>query len=706
MNPARFQAGQAGDPAFRLEKPPVLADNFAFSADRQTIVSASSSTSPSIAFNPLTGAIRALAMDAVQKANSGHPGAPMGMAEIAEVLWRRHLRHNPANPQWADRDRFVLSNGHGSMLIYALLHLTGYDLSIDDLKNFRQFGSRTAGHPEVGHTPGVETTTGPLGQGITNAVGMAIAEKVLAAEFNKPGHDIVDHHTYVFLGDGCLMEGVSHEACSLAGTLGLSKLIAFYDDNGISIDGHVEGWFTDDTPKRFEAYGWQVIPDVDGHNAEAIERAILDARADKARPTLICCKTTIGMGSPNKAGSHDVHGAPLGADEIAAARAHIGWTHAPFDIPSEVYGAWNGKPRGEVFETNWNRRFDAYQSAFPAEAAEFKRRMAGELPADWATKSAAAIAEIAAKAENIATRKASQNAIGAFAPLLPELIGGSADLAGSNLTLWKGSKGVSKNEGGNYLYYGVREFGMTAIANGLSLHGGLIPYTATFLVFSDYARNAIRMAALMKQRQIMVYTHDSIGLGEDGPTHQPVEHVSSLRIIPNVDVWRTADATETAVAWAAAIERQDGPSVLALSRQNLPTITAGIPTDTIRRGGYVLADAANAKAVLIATGSEVKLALDAQKALADAGIAVRVVSMPNANAFDRQDKAYRESVLPRGIPRVAVEAGVTGFWHKYVGLEGAVIGIDRFGESAPAGKLFEFFGFTVDNVVATVKRVI
>jgi transketolase len=669
-------------------------------------VSAPSSTSPSIAFNPITGAIRALAMDAVQKANSGHPGAPMGMAEIAEVLWRRHLRHNPANPQWADRDRFVLSNGHGSMLIYALLHLTGYDLSIDDLKNFRQFGSRTAGHPEVGHTPGVETTTGPLGQGITNAVGLAIAEKVLAAEFNKPGHEIVDHSTYVFLGDGCLMEGVSHEACSLAGTLGLGKLIAFYDDNGISIDGHVEGWFTDDTPKRFEAYGWQVIPNVDGHNAEAIERALLAARAEKNKPTLICCKTTIGMGSPNKAGTHDVHGAPLGADEIAAARAHIGWTHAPFEIPSEVYAAWNGKPRGEVFESNWNRRFEAYQAAFPAEAAEFKRRMAGELPADWAAKSAAAIAEIAGKAENIATRKASQNAIGAFAPLLPELIGGSADLAGSNLTLWKGSKGVSKSEGGNYLYYGVREFGMTAIANGLSLHGGLIPYTATFLVFSDYARNAIRMAALMKQRQVMVYTHDSIGLGEDGPTHQPVEHVSSLRIIPNVDVWRTADATETAVAWAASIERQDGPSVLALSRQNLPTVTAGISTDTIRRGGYVLADVAGAKAVLIATGSEVKLALDAQKALADAGIAVRVVSMPNANAFDRQDKTYRESVLPRGIPRVAVEAGVTGFWHKYVGLEGAVIGIDRFGESAPAGELFKFFGFTVDNVVATVKAVI
>jgi transketolase len=683
-----------------------LADNFAFSADRQTIVSAPSSSSPSIAFTPLTGAIRALAMDAVQKANSGHPGAPMGMAEIAEVLWRRHLRHNPANPKWADRDRFVLSNGHGSMLIYALLHLTGYDLSIDDLKNFRQFGSRTAGHPEVGHTPGVETTTGPLGQGITNAVGLAIAEKVLAAEFNKPDHEIVNHSTYVFLGDGCLMEGISHEACSLAGTLGLGKLIAFYDDNGISIDGHVEGWFTDDTPKRFEAYGWQVIPNVDGHNAEAIERALLAARAEPSKPTLICCKTTIGMGSPNKAGTHDVHGAPLGANEIAAARAHIGWNHAPFEIPSEVYAAWNGKPRGEVFESNWNRRFEAYQSAFPTEAAEFKRRMTGELPADWAAKSAAAIAEIAAKAENIATRKASQNAIGAFAPLLPELIGGSADLAGSNLTLWKGSKGVSKAEGGNYLFYGVREFGMTAIANGLSLHGGLIPYTATFLVFSDYARNAIRMAALMKQRQVMVYTHDSIGLGEDGPTHQPVEHVSSLRIIPNVDVWRTADATETAVAWAAAIERQDGPSVLALSRQNLPTITAGISTDTIRCGGYVLADAAGAKAVLIATGSEVKLALDAQKALADAGIAVRVVSMPNANAFDRQDQDYRESVLPRGIPRVAVEAGVSSFWFKYVGLEGAVIGIDRFGESAPAGELFKFFGFTVDNVVATVKAVI
>jgi len=673
-------------------------------------VSVASPAAPKVVFTPLTGAIRALAMDAVQKANSGHPGAPMGMAEIAEVLWRRHLRHNPANPQWADRDRFVLSNGHGSMLIYALLHLTGYDLSIDDLKNFRQFGSRTAGHPEVGHTPGVETTTGPLGQGISNAVGLALAEKVLAAEFNRPGHEIVDHATYAFLGDGCLMEGISHEACSLAGTLGLGKLIAFYDDNGISIDGHVEGWFTDDTPKRFEAYGWQVIPNVAGHAPEAIEQALRAARAETGKPTLICCKTVIGLGAPNKAGSHDVHGAPLGADEIAAARTAIGWNHAPFEIPADVYAAWDAKAKGAALEGEWNARFAAYRAAFPELAAEFARRMAGQLPADWAAASAKAIAEIAAKAENIATRKASQNAINAFAPLLPELIGGSADLAGSNLTLWKGSKGVSKTSGaeggGNYIYYGVREFGMTAIANGLALHGGLIPYTATFLVFSDYARNAIRMAALMKQRQIMVYTHDSIGLGEDGPTHQPVEHVASLRLIPNLDVWRTADATETAVAWAAAIERRDGPSVLALSRQNLPTVTGAIAADSIRRGGYVLSDAANAQAVLIATGSEIKLALDAQQALAAAGIAVRVVSLPCADVFERQDKAYRESVLPRGIPRVAIEAGVSDFWRKYVGLDGAVIGIDRFGESAPAGELFKFFGFTVDNVVATVKDIL
>ena len=688
-----------------LEKTPVLKDNFALLQTfliGKPIVSVASNAR----FTPLTSAIRALAMDAVQKANSGHPGAPMGMAEIAEVLWRRHLRHNPANPKWPDRDRFVLSNGHGSMLIYALLHLTGYDVSIDDLKNFRQFRSKTPGHPEVGHTPGVETTTGPLGQGIANAVGFALAEKTLAAEFNQPGHAIVDHATFVFLGDGCLMEGVSHEACSLAGTLGLGKLIAFYDDNGISIDGHVEGWFTDDTPKRFAAYDWQVIPDVDGHDADAIEAALRAARAETGKPTLICCKTTIGLGSPNKAGSHDVHGAPLGDAEIAAARAYLGWTHAPFEIPADVYAAWDGKARGALAENDWNTRFAAYQAAFPELAAEFSRRMAGQLPAGWAADAAKAVAGIAAKAENIATRKASQNAIGVFAPLLPELIGGSADLAASNLTLWKGSKGVSKTAGGNYIYYGVREFGMTAIANGLALHGGFIPYTATFLVFSDYARNAIRMAALMKQRQIMVYTHDSIGLGEDGPTHQPVEHVSSLRLIPGVDVWRTADATETAVAWQAAIERTDGPSILALSRQNLPTVTGAISAETIRRGGYVLSDALAAEAVLIATGSEIKLALDAQKALAEAGIATRVVSMPCADVFDRQDTAYKESVLPRGIPRVAIEAGVSDYWRKYVGLEGAVIGIDRFGESAPAGELFKYFGFTVDNVVATVQDIL
>ena len=650
-------------------------------------------------------AIRTLTLDAVQAANSGHSGMPMGMADVATVLFEKHLKFDPKAPHWPDRDRFILSAGHGSMLIYSLLYLTGYaDITLDQIKGFRQWGMRTAGHPEYGHAAGIETTTGPLGQGISNAVGFAIAEENLRARL---GAKVINHHTYVVAGDGCLMEGVSHEACSLAGTLGLGKLIAFYDDNGISIDGHVEGWFTDDTPKRFEAYGWQVIPDVDGHSAEAIERAILDAKAEKSRPTLICCKTVIGMGSPNKAGTHDVHGAPLGADEIAAVRAHIGWPHAPFEIPADVYAAWNGKPRGEVFESNWNRRFEAYQAVFPAEAAEFKRRMAGELPADWAAKSAAAIAEIAAKAENIATRKASQNAIGAFAPLLPELIGGSADLAGSNLTLWKGSKGVTRVDGGNYLFYGVREFGMTAIANGLSLHGGLIPYTATFLVFSDYARNAIRMAALMKQRQVMVYTHDSIGLGEDGPTHQPVEHVASLRLIPGCDVWRTADATETAVAWAAALERKDGPSVLALSRQNLPTVTAGISTDTIRRGGYVLSEAdGEAQVVLIATGSEVKLALDAQAALKAEGIAARVVSMPCADAFDRQDADYRASVLGKCQKRVAIEAGHPDIWHKYVGLKGAVIGINRFGESAPAGKLFEFFGFTVANVVATVKNIL
>ncbi len=659
-------------------------------------------------FSPLTGAIRALAMDAVQQANSGHPGAPMGMAEIAEVLWRRHLRHNPANPQWPDRDRFVLSNGHGSMLIYALLHLTGYDLSIDDLKNFRQLHARTPGHPEYGYTPGVETTTGPLGQGITNAVGFALAEKVLAAEFNKPGHEIVNHHTYAFMGDGCLMEGISHEACSLAGTLGLGKLIAFWDDNGISIDGHVEGWFTDNTPGRFEAYGWHVIANVDGHDSDAIECALLAAKAVTDKPSLICCKTTIGAGSPNKQGSHDCHGAPLGKDEIAAARAYIGWNHPAFEIPADIYAAWNRKPAGAAFEENWTNRFKAYQAAFPAEAAEFERRvMQRELPASWEATKATYLAACREKAENIATRKASQNAIAALVPAVPEIFGGSADLAGSNLTFVKGSKGVTRTEGGNYCYYGVREFAMTAIANGISLHGGLIPYTATFLVFSDYARNAIRMAALMKQRQIMVYTHDSIGLGEDGPTHQPVEHIPSMRIIPNLDVWRPADATETAIAWTAAVDRADGPSLLALSRQNLPTVTQNIADEDIRKGGYVLAEAdGEAQLTLIATGSEIKLALDAQAALKAEGIAARVVSMPCTNVFDRQSADYKAAVLGTCKKRIAIEAAHPDFWRKYVGLHGAVIGIDRFGESAPAGQLFEMFGFTVANVVSTAKALL
>ena len=659
-------------------------------------------------FSPLTGAIRAMAMDAVQQANSGHPGAPMGMAEIAEVLWRRHLRHNPSNPKWPDRDRFVLSNGHGSMLIYSLLHLTGYDLSIDDLKNFRQLHSKTAGHPEYGITAGVETTTGPLGQGITNAVGFALAEKVLAAEFNKPGHAIVDHHTYVFLGDGCLMEGVSHEACSLAGTLGLGKLIAFWDDNRISIDGHVEGWFTDHTPGRFESYGWHVIADVDGHDAEAVEQALLAAKAVTDQPTLICCRTTIGAGAPNKQGSHDVHGAPLGKDEIAAAREYIGWEHAPFEIPADVYAAWDRKTDGAAIEGDWNARFAAYRAAFPAAAGEFERRVIkGELPADWAATKATYLAACRDKAENIATRKASQNAIAALVPAVPEIFGGSADLAGSNLTFVKGSKGVTKTEGGNYCYYGVREFGMTAIANGIALHGGLLPYTATFLVFSDYARNGIRMAALMKQRQIMVYTHDSIGLGEDGPTHQPVEHIPSLRIIPNLDVWRPADATETAIAWTAAVDRVDGPSLLALSRQNLPTVTQKIADADIAKGGYVLSEAdGEAQLTLIATGSEIKLALDAQAALAGEGIATRVVSMPCTNVFDRQSDEYKAAVLGGCKKRIAIEAAHPDFWRKYVGLHGAVIGIDRFGESAPAGQLFELFGFTVANVVKTAKALL
>jgi transketolase len=663
-------------------------------------------------FNNLTSAIRALAMDAVQKANSGHPGAPMGMAEIAEVLWNHHLRHNPKNPKWADRDRFVLSNGHGSMLLYALLHLTGYDLSIEDIKQFRQLHSKTPGHPEYGYTPGVETTTGPLGQGLSNAVGMALAEKMLAAEFNRDSHDIVDHRTYVFLGDGCLMEGISHEACSLAGTLGLSKLIGFYDDNGISIDGHVEGWFTDDTPKRFEAYGWNVIPNVNGHDAEAINAAINAARSQSAKPTLICCKTVIGLGAPNKQGGHDVHGAPLGEAEIAAVRPHIGWNFGPFEIPQEVYEAWDARRKGAEAEAQWLRKFEHYAKNYPELAAEFSRRMNGDLPAGWDEHVASVLAKVNEKAEGIATRKASQNSIEAFAPKLPELVGGSADLAGSNLTLWSGSKPVSgkqgKEGGGNYIYFGVREFGMSAICNGIALHGGLIPYSATFLMFSEYARNALRMAALMKIRQIFVYTHDSIGLGEDGPTHQPVEQAATLRLIPNMDVWRPCDSLESALAWACAIERKDGPSALLFSRQNLPFQKRdGAALASAHRGGYVLSEATGKpRAVIIATGSEVALAVGAQKALADQGIHTRVVSMPSTNVFDRQDAAYRESVLPRGVPRVAVEAGVTDGWRKYVGIEGEVIGLDRFGESAPAGELFKHFGFTADNVASAVKRIL
>ncbi|MEN9456099.1 MAG: hypothetical protein RL210_1618 [Pseudomonadota bacterium] len=657
----------------------------------------------------LANAIRALAMDAVQKANSGHPGMPMGMADIAEALWNHHLRHNPANPQWADRDRFVLSNGHGSMLLYSLLHLTGYDLSIDDLKQFRQLHSKTPGHPEYGYAPGIETTTGPLGQGISNAVGMAIAEKLLAAEFNQPGHDIVDHYTYVFLGDGCLMEGISHEVCSLAGTLGLNKLICFYDDNGISIDGHVEGWFTDDTPKRFEAYGWKVIPNVNGHDFAALDAAIAEARTSTDKPVMICCKTVIGMGSPNKAGGHDCHGAPLGDAEIAATRANIGWSHGPFEIPADVYAGWDGKAKGTAAENDWNQRFAAYQQAYPQLAAEFLRRMAGELPANWAATAQQALAEVNAKAETIATRKASQNSIGALAPALPELLGGSADLAGSNLTLWKGSKGVSRAEGGNYLYYGVREFGMAAIMNGLTLHGGFKPYGGTFLMFSEYARNALRMAALMKIGPVFVFTHDSIGLGEDGPTHQPVEQTATLRLIPNMDVWRPCDTAETLVAWQSGIERNNGPTSLILSRQNLPFIARDAEQQAnIAKGGYVLRDSSTGKldVLLLATGSEIDLALKAQAQLAEQGIGARVVSLPSTNVFDRQDAAYRASVLPKGVARVAIEAGVSDFWRKYVGLEGGVIGIDRFGESAPAGELFREFGFTTENIINTVKTVL
>jgi transketolase len=655
----------------------------------------------------LANAIRALAMDAVQKANSGHPGMPMGMAEIAEVLWNHHLRHNPANPKWADRDRFVLSNGHGSMLLYALLHLTGYALPMDEIKRFRQLHSMTPGHPELGVTPGVETTTGPLGQGLSNAVGMALAEKLLVAEFNRPGHDIVNHHTYVFLGDGCLMEGISHEACSLAGTLGLGKLIAFYDDNGISIDGHVDGWFTDDTPKRFEAYGWHVVRNVDGHDVNAVNAAIETSKKTLDKPSLICCKTIIGKGSPNKAGSHDSHGAALGEKEVAATRQNIGWKHPPFEIPADVYAGWDARDKGAAREADWNAKFAVYSKAFPTEAAEFTRRMSGELPQNWRQHADGVLGKVNEKAETIASRKASQNTIEALAPALPELIGGSADLAGSNLTLWSGSKSVGKTGGGNYVNYGVREFGMSAIMNGLTLHGGLIPYGGTFLTFSDYSRNALRMAALMKIRTLFVFTHDSIGLGEDGPTHQAVEHASSLRLIPNMDVWRPCDSVESTVAWIAAIERRDGPGCLLFSRQNLPfQAREAARIKQIARGGYVLSDAASPKAIIIATGSEVSLAVAAQKLLADAGLAVRVVSMPSTNVFDRQDASYRETVLPKGIKRIAVEAGVTDYWHKYVGLEGAVVGLDRFGESAPAGELFKYFGITAEAVAEAVKRVI
>ncbi|SDH51728.1 transketolase [Nitrosomonas sp. Nm132] len=660
-------------------------------------------------FKNLTSAIRALAMDAVQKANSGHPGMPMGMAEIAEVLWIHHLRHSPNNPKWVDRDRFVLSNGHGSMLLYALLHLTGYDVSIEDIKNFRQLHSKTPGHPEYGYTSGVETTTGPLGQGITNAVGMALAEKILADEFNRPGFDIVNHYTYVFLGDGCLMEGISHEACSLAGTLGLGKLICFYDDNGISIDGHVEGWFTDDTPKRFEAYGWHVVPNINGHDPDAIEAAIEAAKKVSGKPSMICCKTVIGMGSPNKANTHAVHGAALGDEEIAATRPHIGWHYLPFEVPQEVYDAWDARAKGQKLESEWNHKFAEYGKKYPAEAAEFERRMTGELPANWFEYADSVINRVNAKGETIATRKASQNAIEGLAPVLPELVGGSADLAGSNLTLWSGSSGVSAESGGNYIYYGVREFGMSAIMNGLSLHGGIIPYGATFLMFSEYARNALRMAALMKIRNIFVFTHDSIGLGEDGPTHQPVEQTATLRLIPNMDVWRPCDTVESTVAWARAIERKDGPTTLIFSRQNLPFQKRDAATiKLIDKGAYILSEAMDGKpqAIIIATGSEIALAVAAQKALSEVGIQVRVVSMPCTNLFDRQDQTYQESVLPKGIKRIAVEAGVTDYWYKYVGLEGEIIGIDTFGESAPAEELFKYFGFTIENVVNAVKRIL
>ena len=668
-------------------------------------------TSPTPEFaRQMANAIRMLAVDAVEKAKSGHPGAPMGMADIAEVLWNRHLSHNPSNPHWANRDRFVLSNGHGSMLIYALLHLTGYDLPMSELQNFRQLHSKTAGHPEVGVTPGVETTTGPLGQGLTNAVGMALAEKLLAAEFNKAEHPIVDHFTYTFMGDGCLMEGISHEACSLAGTLRLSKLVGFYDDNGISIDGHVTGWFTDDTPKRFEAYGWNVIAAVDGHNPAAIDAAVRAAKAQAVlpdgKPTLICCKTVIGFGSPNKAGTHDVHGAALGAAEVAATRAALGWTAAPFEIPADIAHAWNAVPRGVIAEQAWRERFEAYRALYPHEAAEFERRMAGELASAFADKLPELLAAIADNATAFATRKSSQNALDVLAPLLPEFFGGSADLTGSNLTNFKGCVRAGRDTWGNHLSYGVREFGMAAIMNGIALHGGYIPYGGTFLTFSDYSRNAIRMAALMKIRVIHVFTHDSIGLGEDGPTHQSVEHIPSLRIIPNLDVWRPADGLETAVAWASAVERKDGPSALCLSRQNLPRLTDISMVEKIRKGGYILSDMSDAQAVIVSTGSELEIAMKAQALLAADGIATRVVSMPCTNVFDRQSDAYQEMVIPFNTPSVAIEAAHPDFWRKYVGRHGVVIGMPTFGESAPAPKLYAYFGITAERVVSTVRTIV
>jgi len=656
----------------------------------------------------LANAIRALSMDAVQKASSGHPGAPMGMAEIGEVLWNHHLSHNPNNPDWANRDRFILSNGHGSMLIYSLLHLTGYDLPMKDIENFRQIHSACAGHPEFGYAPGVETTTGPLGQGISNAVGFAMAEKLMANQFNKPGHEIVDHHTYAFLGDGCLMEGVSHETCALAGTWGLGKLIAFWDDNGISIDGHIEGWYTDDTAARFESYGWHAIRDVDGHDPEAIDKAIKEAKKVTDKPTLICCKTIIGKGSPNKAGTHGCHGAALGDDEVALVRKEIGWEHAPFVIPQDVYDGWNQKDKGDTREQEWNAKFDAYAEEFPEMAAEFKRRMSNELPADWEKQSNALINDANNAAEKVATRKASQNVITALAPILPEFVGGSADLTGSNLTSCPSFEHVSGKKPGNYISYGVREFGMATIMNGIALHGGLLPFGGTFHMFTDYMRNGMRMSALMKQRVVYVLTHDSIGQGEDGPTHQPIETTSGLRFIPRMEVWRPCDATETATAWVAAVENVENPTSLVLSRQGM-----GFHSRTseqianIKKGGYILSDCdGDAQVIIIATGSEVDLAIGAQENLKDEGIHARVVSMACTQAYDRQDQAYKDSVLTPGVKRISVEAGVTDYWRKYVGLDGACVGIDTYGESAPGKVVFEHFGFTVDNVVKTAKSVL